>query len=152
MKRNPAISFKVELNFFFFFCRDPVWVLQGFCCLFLLRFCSIAVRRLFLSHEQKPRSHFIPLYVLGNTNLKNELISLLGTWHFYVYCFTFQWNCHHLFFLLCFRSQCCFVWEQAWLVPFIEEELLYSSSAFDDQFNLIYDWAVTEREGILLLP
>lgn len=33
---------------------------------------------------------------------------------------------------------CCFVSEQAGLVPFIEEELPYRSSGFDSQFNLMF--------------
>lgn len=162
MKGNPAISFKVELNFFytlFFSWWDPLWILQGFFSLSLLTLYSIAVGSLFLSSEQKQRSNFIPLHILENTHFKNELIfivfyliSLLRTWHFYVWCFIFQWYCHHLLFLLHVWSQCCFVSEQAWLVPFIEEELLYSSSQFDSQFNLMCDWAVIEQEGTLLSP
>lgn len=74
MKGNPAISFKVELNFFlilFFSWWDPLWILQGFFCLSLLTLYSIAVGSPFLASEQKQRSHFIPLHILENTHFKN---------------------------------------------------------------------------------
>lgn len=76
MKRNPAISFKVELSFFFKYFFFLVGSFVEFAGIFLfipidiLQHCS-------WEPEQKERSRFIPLHIPENTYFKNKLIFIV---------------------------------------------------------------------------